>query len=266
MRTVALALTAALLPFVPAEAATKPSVTAWVVERTAPGARSLSVSGGSGAGDGEHAFAAVASATLDARGRFSDAEGALFFGSDPDSDPGVSSPAGTTRCSDVPAAAQVCASSTTGAGIGFVVWWDDATFDRAFVVLAGRGKQVAIEGSGWRLRRWTGPVRVVYESDLASAGTVLGRGAAAFNAAESWGGPGGSVAIGKLPCLSAGYTQAGGGAVRLTGGTAEKLATCADWYPPAAAAPAGTEWLLDGAAAGASDTIARLVVVERPLR
>lgn len=256
-RLAALALSLSVLPLAPVAAA-DPMLATWIVERVSASARTLEINGGAGARDGEHAFAAVASATA------TDADGALFFGVVPDSNARVSTPAGDAECRDLPVAATACATKAFGA-IGFVVWWDDATFDKVFVVLHGRDKDVdVVDSPGWRLRRWRGPVRVVTDADVVSSGSPAARGAGAFNRAESWGGSRGSVAIGKLPCLNAGYTNVGAGAATLTGGTTDKVATCADWYPPAAAARGGTEWVLDGAAAGASDTLARLVVVDRP--
>lgn len=260
----ALALSLALLPAVPATADSY-GVTAWVVERTSATATSLTVRGGVGALGGEDAFAAVSSATVDRAGRFTDAEGALFAGLVPE-DPRVTTPAGEVGCHDVPGGTG-CVVRSLGGVLAFAVWWDDATFDRVVVVLRGRSKDVELsESPGWRLRRWTGTVRVVDDVDVVSAATPLGRGVGTFGYADSPGGPGGSVAMGKLPCMHAGYTSAGTGAARLLGGTEERLATCADWIPPAAAARGSTEWVLDGAGSGVSDTSARLVVVERPLR
>ena len=268
-RLAALALTLSLVPLAPAASAGAPTVTAWVAERVSPTATTLTVRGGAGARDGEYAFAAVASATAGRDGRFTDADGGLFFGIAPDSEGRVSTPAGDTGCRDVGAGGTACVVTDAGGAIGFAMWWDDVTFNRALIVLRGRNKQVDLgeQGSpGWRLRRWTGAVRVVSDADMASASTALGRGVGTFGYAEAPGGSTGSVAIGRLPCLNAGYTNVGAGAARLFGGTKEKVATCADWYPPAAAAPGGTEWVLDGAATGVSDTPARLVVVENPLR
>jgi hypothetical protein len=268
MRTLAVAAALLALPVVPAHAAPKPPpTTTWVVERTSPRATSLTIRGGAGAGDHEWAMAAVASATVGPDGRFSGAEGGLFFGTVADGDPAVHTPAGTARCSDLPSTGTVCAT-TSVAAIGFMIWWDDVTFNRAFVVLRGRRASVDLgergDSPGWRLRRWTGPVRVVADTDAAGADAVLAS-ADGFTTAHAVGGPHGSIAIGHPPCRSVGYTGAGTGAVRLVGGVEEKVATCADFGPPAAYKPGSTEWTFSGAAAGMSDVPARLVVIERPL-
>jgi hypothetical protein len=262
---VAASLTLAFAPVSPAGAA-DPLLTTWVVERTSRAASELVIDGGASAKEGEYAFAAVLSATVDETERFTDAEGGMFFGITPDSDAQASTPAGDVDCDDTPAA-RVCLTMESGGAIGFVIWWSNATFNRAFVVLRGRNQGVGLgvgTSPGWTMRRWTGNVRVVTDADMASVETPFGRGAAAFGYAEAPGASSGSVAIGHLPCVYAGYTNAGTGAARLLGGTREVVATCADWYPPAAAATGGTEWVLDGAATGVSDVPARLVVIERP--
>lgn len=262
-RLAALALLLTVLPLAPVSAA-DPMLATWVVERVSPTARTLSLNGGAGARDGEHAFAAVASATMGSDGKFAGADGALFFGVMPDSQAEARTPAGDVACRDVPVAATVCAMQTAAGAIGFAAWWSDVTFNRAFVVLHGRDKVVRLDRSpGWRLRRWTSPVRVVTDADMVTTGTPVGRGVGTFGYAGAPGFPGGSVAIGKLPCLNAGYANVGAGAARLIGGPKEVVATCADWYPPASAARGSTEWELDGAASGAADTPARLVVIGR---
>ena len=267
-RLLALALLVAALPVTSANAG-DPLLATWVVERTDPHATTLTVRGGAGARNHEYAFAAVASATVAKDGRFTGADGGLFFGITPDTDARARTPLYDVACRDIPVAGHVCSSSEAFGGSTFAIWWDDVTFNRVFVVLRGRDKDVDLGSPatpGWRLRRWDGTTRVVTDADVAEAATPAGRGAGTFSYAAAPGGSAGSVAMGKLPCLNAGYTNVGAGAARLVGGTEEKVATCADWAPPAAAAKAGTEWVLDGAATGASDTPARLVIVERPLR
>lgn len=260
----ALALLAALP--VPARAATPQTpLRAYVLERVSDDATDPGVMGGAGAGNHQYTYAAVASATAGPDGRFTAADGALFFGASAESDPGVNSPAGTVRCSAVPAGGQVCSNGMAGAGIAFAVWWEGATFNRVLVAMRGEGQRVELmEGvSGWRLSRWTGPVRDV-NGDAAGA-TASPYGAGSFLDVEAPGGPGGSVAIGHPPCYSPGWGAAGTGAVRLLGGTEEVVATCpAQFGPPAAAAPGSTEWTLTGAAAGVSDVPTRLVVIEAP--
>jgi hypothetical protein len=262
-RLAALALSLSFLPAVPAHAASSMTTT-WVVERVSPRATTLTVRGGAGARDGEYAMAAVASATVDGRGTLTGAEGALFFGIAPDGETVVSTPAGDYGCHDVPNAGTACALHTEFGVIGFAVWWDDVTFNRVFVVLHGRNRSIDLgeHGSpGWRARRWTGAVRVVTD-DIVVGPAAAGRAPSAFTYAESYGGRGGSVAIGHLPCLSAGYTNAGSGAARLLGGEHDVVGTCADFAPPAAFASGSTEWAFDGAAGGVSDTPARLVVID----
>jgi hypothetical protein len=271
MRRLAAAIAAAIaaavaLPVVPAHAGTPPTTT-WVVERTSSRARTLTIRGGAGAGEHEWAMAAVVAATVGADGRFRGAEGGLFFGATAE-DAKVTGPDGVTHCKDLPVPGGVCMSDF-GAAIGFAIWWDEITFNRAFVVLRGRDASIDLgdHGSpGWRIRRWTGPVRVVGDVDDAAVEGPLGAGAGGFTKAEAVGGPGGSVAIGHPPCRSLGYTGAGSGAVRLLGGVQDAVATCADWAPPAAYKPGSTEWSFTGAIAGVSDVPARLVVIERPLR
>jgi len=266
MRTLAAAALLAL-PVVPAHAApAPPPTTTWVVERTSPRATELTVRGSAGAEDKEWAMAAVASATVGADGRFRGAEGGLFFGAVAESDPWLHTPAGTTHCSELPTAGSVCANGWAGAGIGFAIWWDGITFNRVFVVMHGRRASIDLgdKGSpGWRIRRWTGPVRVIADTDAAGAETGLA-GVDGFTTAHAVGGPGGSIAVGHPPCRSVGYSGAGTGAVRLLGGVEDKVATCADFEPPAAYKPGSTEWTFSGAAAGMSDVPARLVVIERP--
>lgn len=263
-RTAAVALALAVLPLAPAGAAADPLLATWVVERVSPTAKTLTVRGSAGALGGEHAFAAVASATVGRDGKLSGADGALFFGVVPDSRIQMETPAGRVECKDIPVAATVCAQQMAVGVIAFAVWWSDVTFNRAFVVLRGRSRGIDLgeHGSpGWRLRRWTGPTRVVTDADMASAGTPLGRGAGSFGYASAPAAAG-SVAIGKLPCMNAGYTNVGAGAAELRGGIRPVLATCADWYPPAAASRGATEWEFEGAAGGVSDTPARLVVIQ----
>jgi hypothetical protein len=267
MRRLTLLAALLALPVVPAHAApAPPPTTTWVAVRTSPSARTLTVSGGAGARDHEWAMAAVASASVGPDGRFSGADGALFFGATAESGITVTSPAGQTQCKDVPNAGQVCADGYAGAGIGFAVWWDEVDFNRVFVVMRGRdaGVELGPDSAGWRLSRWTGPVRVV-TNDVASAAAPFGAGAAGFTSATAVGGPGGSVAIGHPPCSMMAVPGAGQGVVRLLGGVQDKVATCADLTPPASYKPGSTEWSFSGAVAGYSDVPARLVVIERPL-
>lgn len=263
---VALALLAALP--VPAGAASQPPLRGYVLEKVSADATAPGVSGGAGAYDHQYAYAAVAAATVGRDGRFGDAEGGLFFGATAESDPEASTPGPAVRCSDVPAAGQVCSSGMAGAGIAFAVWWDgDVTFNRVVVAMRGNDQQLRIMDGvrGWRLRRWDGAVREV-AGDLAGA-TGSPAGAGAFVDAQAVGGPGGSVAIGHPPCRQATYASAGTGAVRLLGGTREAVGTCgASLAPPAAAAPGSTEWTFTGAAAGVSDVPVRMVVIEAPQR
>lgn len=263
MRRLTLAVAAlAALPL-PAHAAPQPPLRAYVLERVAADATDPGVTGGAGANDHQYAYAAVASATVGDDGRLRGADGALFFGATAESDTSASSPNGTTRCSQLPGAGQVCGSGYAAAGIAFAVWWDDAAFNRVVVVMRGHHQQLRLMDGvrGWRLRRLDGTVREV-AGDLAGASTTP-YGAGSFVDAESVGGPGGSVAIGHPPCAQVGYAGAGGGAVRLLGGTKEAVATCpATFAPPAAAAPGSTEWVLTGAAAGVSDVPVRMVVIE----
>ena len=267
MRGLALAALAALpvLPL-PAGAASDPLVKAWVVERVDPSATEVVVRGGAGARDHDYAMAAVASATVGRDGRFTSAEGALFFGVSPESGFRVRGPAGETTCEDLPDR-RLCSTTTAAGAIAFAAGWSGVTFNLVLFVLRGRDASVDLgeNGSpGWRLRRWDCRVRIVANADAASADTALGRGAGTFANAESVGGPGGSVAIGHPPCARF-VVGLGGGAVRLAGGKQEVVSTCPSMYPPAAAAPGSTEWRLSGAAAGISDTPARLVVIEKPL-
>jgi hypothetical protein len=263
-RLAALALMLTALPLAPASAADR-LLTTWVVERTTSAPAPLTIRGGAGAHDGDYAFAAVAGATV-RNGRFTGAEGGLFFGIAPDSDVSARTPVADVECKDVPVASGVCAASMSGGGIAFAVWWDEPTFNRAFLVLRGVDKNMDLgeDGSpGWRLSRWTGTTRVVTDADMASAGSAMGRGAGAFGSASAPGGVGGSVAIGSLPCESL-VVGAGSGAATLTGGTKDAVATCADQAPPAAAAPGSTEWVFEGAAGGVSAHPARLVVIQAP--
>lgn len=263
-RLAALALMLTALPLAPASAA-DPLLTTYVVERTTAATAPLTIRGGAGAHGGDYAFAAVAGATS-RNGRLISAEGALFFGLAPDSELGARTPVADVECKDVPVASGVCAGTITGGAIAFAVWWDEPAFNRAFVVLRGVGKSVDLgeRGSpGWRLSRWTGSTRVVTDADLVTAGTAMGRGAGSFGYASAPGAVRGSVAIGSLPCESF-VVGAGAGAATLTGGTKDALATCADTYPPAAAAPSSTEWVFEGAAAGVAAHPARLVVIQAP--
>src|SRR4051812_35581929 len=100
--TLALALIAAL-PAVPARAATPTVVRTWVVERVSASAGDIIVQGGAGAADGDYAMAAVAAATVGPDGRFSYAEGGVFFGTTVDSTFHVTTPAGGAGCEDLPA-------------------------------------------------------------------------------------------------------------------------------------------------------------------
>ncbi|HEX8001798.1 MAG TPA: hypothetical protein VF519_03795 [Mycobacteriales bacterium] len=262
--TVPLALLATL-PAVPAHAA--PELRGWVLERVSAAATPPGVRGGASAYDHEYAYAAVASATAGEDGRFDDADGALFFGSTAESDPVVRTPAGEHRCSEVPVGGTACADATAGSGIAFAVWWDEAAFDRVVVVVRGRGPAVELmeDVHGWRLSEWTGTVREV-AGDLAGADTSP-YGLGSFVDAGAVGGPGGSVAIGHPPCTQVTYASTGSGAVRLLGGTRDKVASCpATFAPPAAGAPGSTEWSLTGAAAGVSDVPVRMVVIEAPQR
>lgn len=253
------------LPVVPAHAAPPPTVT-YVAERLSPTAHTVEISGGAGASDHEWALAAVVAATVDSAGRFTYAEGGLFFGAVAESGAVVRTPVATKRCADLPTAA-FCANSRAGAGIGFVIWWDDAAFNRVFVVLRGRDASASLDGTrGWRLRRWTGPVHVVADGDYAGADTVLGASAGAFAKANAVGGVRGSLSVGHPPCRTLGYTGAGTGVVQLKGGADDVTATCAVETPPAAYARGSTEWELTGEAAGMSDVPARLVVIEPPAR
>ncbi|HEV2890240.1 MAG TPA: hypothetical protein VGX28_07660 [Frankiaceae bacterium] len=267
MRRLAAALVlAAALP-VPAADAGLPPLRAYVLERVSADATDPAVRGGTWAGDGQYAYAAVASATAGADGRFDDAEGAMFFGVSATSDPSVSTPAGRVQCSAVPAAGTACVDGMAGGGIAFLVWWEDATFDRVVVAMRGHDQRVELDDHvrGWRLSAWRGPVREV-AGDLATA-TATPYGAGSFVDAESVGGPGGSVAIGHPPCTQVGYVSGGAGAVRLLGGTREVVGSCpATFSPPAAAAPGSTEWSLTGAAGGVSDVPVRMVVIESPVR
>jgi hypothetical protein len=270
MRRTALALAAlTAFPLAPALAAPKAEpLTTWVVERVSPDAREVTVRGGAGAGNHDYAFAAVASATVGKDGRFESADGGLFFGATTESGAVVRTPAGNVRCDGLPSGGTACTDGLAGSGIAFAIWWGDVTFNRVLVTIRGKDRTIDLgeNGSpGWRIRRWTGAVRVVTSVDYASANGPLGSGAGAFGDAQSFGGPGGSVAIGHPPCQGVGYAAAGSGVVRLQGGPHEVVATCpADQVPPAAAAPGGTEWTLTGASAGVSDVPARLVVIERP--
>jgi hypothetical protein len=264
--TLALALIAAL-PAVPARAATPTVVRSWVAERVSPDAGDVIVQGGAGAADGNYAMAAVAAANVGPDGRFSYAEGGVFFGLTVDSTAHATTPAGGVGCETLPAPG-TCTKFLSGGGIGFAVWWDKpVAFNRVLVTIRGQrpGVQLDPRVRGWRLSPWKGTVRIV-ESTTAGATTVLGTGASAFTDAQSVGGPGGSVAVGHPPCRMAGYGAAGTGAVRLLGGKQAAIASCpADQAPPASYAPGSTEWQLTGAAAGLDDVPARLVVWERPL-
>lgn len=255
-----LALSLSALPLAPVADAAGPALTAYVVERTDPDAASLTVSGGVGAGDREYALAAVATANTGANGRFTSADGALFFGVTVEAYAAVKTPAGTYRCGDIPVAGTACAGALAGGGIGFAVWWDDAAFDQALVVLRGRGADLDVS-VGWAASRWTGSVRVVDNADAASV-TTTGGGVAAFaGEATAPGGGRGSVAIAHPPCHLFGIAAPGAGAVALTGGAAPVVAACPDALaPPASAASGATTWKLTGAAAGVSDVPARLVV------
>lgn len=263
-RLAVLALLLTALPLAPASAADR-LLTTWVVERTTSSPAPLTIRGGAGAHDGDYAFAAVAGATV-RDGRFTSAEGGLFFGLAPDSQVSAHTPAADVECKDVPVASGVCAGAITGGGIAFVVWWDEPAFNRAFLVLRGVGKSMDLgeDGSpGWRLSRWTGTTRVVTDADMVTAGSAMGRGAGAFGYADAPGLAGGSVAIGSLPCENF-VVGAGAGAATLTGGTKDAVATCADSSPPAAAAPGSTEWVFEGAAGGVAAHPARLVVIQAP--
>ncbi len=200
MRRTALLLTAlALLPLAPAGAApARPVVRAWVAEKVSPDATPVTVHGGAGVADHDYALAAVASATAGRDGRFTDADGALFFGATVDSTPRVFTPGGTAGCDTLPNAGTACAELTAGGAIGFVVWWDDpAGFDRVVVAVRGLDPEAGLgdDVRGWRLRRWTGRVTVA-GGDVARATTPAGTGAGTFLSAEAPGGQAGSVAIG----------------------------------------------------------------------
>ena len=263
MRTLAAALALATLPFAPAQAA-DPLTTTWVAERITSKTAPLRMFGGAGADDHDYALAAVVSATV-SNGQFTQAEGALFFGIAAESSVVVRTPAGETRCDKLPSVGTAC-SGTAGAGMVFGVWWDAPEFNRALIVMRGRSTTVALDDSpGWRLRRWTGPVRIV-TGDAVNGEAPFGTGASAWTRSASTGGPAGSVAIGHPPCRSVGYTNAGAEAARLLGGAEEVVATCALPYPPASYANGSAAWDFTGAAAGLSDVPARLVVIERPAR
>ncbi len=268
MRRLALVLAAVTaLPLLPAEAGAGSTVTTWVAERTSSTARTVLVRGGAGTGDHDYAMAAVAGATIGSDGRFTGAEGGLFFGATAESDSGIKTPVGETRCSDLPNPGGSVCFQWSGAAIGFAILWEDVPFNRVFVVLRGRDAVVDLgeDGTeGWRLRRWYGPVRISGDGDDAAADVALGVGAGTFSQAGAIGGPGGSVAIGHPPCRSVGYTGLGSGVVGLYGGEQDVVATCAGMAPPASAAAGSTEWTFSGAAAGMSDVPARLVVIEQP--
>lgn len=267
MRRLALLVALLALPVSAAEAKAPMRTTTWVVERVSSDASdTLTVRGGAGADEHEWAMAAVAAASVGQDGRFTFAEGGLFFGAMAN-ETTVTSPAGETRCSDVSAVKAVCLSDF-GAGIGFAIVWSKVTFNRAFVVLRGRAASIDLgeDGTrGWRYRRWTGPVRILGDDGEVSAAGPVGTSTSTFTDAEAAGGPGGSIAIGHLPCRGIGYTNTGSGAARLRGGTKDVVATCADWYPPASYNAGGAEWTFSGAATGVSDVPARLVVIQRPV-
>lgn len=266
-RVAALALLLAAAPVTPADA--KVTTTTWVVERTNDDQRPLTIRGDAGAGNGEYAFAAVATADVSRSGEFTAAQGVLFFGIAPDTQATTQTPVADVACRDLPTVSTVCAGQDSAGVVFFGVWWDSPSFDRAFVVLRGDDKSVDLghKGSpGWRLRRWTGGVRVVDKGDLARTAGAMGNGAAVFGRSEAPGGVAGSIAIGHLPCTHLSAPGYGTGAATLTGGEAEVLATCADRLPPAAYARGGTEWVLDGAVTGLSDSPARLVVIDRKRR
>lgn len=248
-RLAILALALSAMPLAPASAAAR-TVT-YVAERVADEAP-LMLSGSAGVGPGEHAFAAVATVAG------TSAEGALFFGLSMDTD----LRAGSVHCGDLPGAGQACSTLTGFGGLGFVVWWDEAAFDRAFVVLRGNDVRADLHSPGWTLREWTGATRVVTDADVASAGTALGRGVSAFAGAATAPGSAGSVAIGKLPCMTVAYANAGAGAGLLTGGASDAVASCADFAPPAAVSDEATTWSFTGAGTGVADTPARLVVID----
>lgn len=263
-RLAALTLLLAAAPVAPAHAAA--TTTTWVVERVRDDAGPLTIRGGAGAGDGEYAFAAVATTTVDAKGQFDSAQGVLFFGVAPDTQASTTTPVGDLACRDVPAASEICAGQASGGVVVFAAWWDAPGFDLAFVVLHGSDKTIDLgeRGSrGWRARRWTAPVRVVDEGDLARTAGAFAMGAAVFGRSEAPGGVAGSLAIGHIPCKHLSSPGYGTGAATLTGGEKDVLATCADFSPPAAYAFGGTEWVLDGAVTGVSDSPARLVVIDR---
>jgi hypothetical protein len=257
----------ALLPLTSADAAERTVVRAWVAERVSAAATAIEVNGGAGVNDHDYAMAAVASATVGRDGRLTGADGALFFGATIDSTPSVGTPGGSLHCEALPAAGTACSDMPAFGAIGFAVGWSDAAFNRVFVVVRGTDPSVALgrKVRGWELHRWYGRVRIA-RGDDADATTPVGFGAGAFTTAEAVGGPGGSVAIGHPPCKMAGYAAAGAGAIVLSGGTHDVVASCpADQVPPAAAAPGSTEWTLSGAVSGVSDVPARMVVIERPL-
>jgi hypothetical protein len=272
MRRLALVLAVVTaFPLSPVSAAPpKIGISTWVVERVKPNARALSISGGASAWNHDYAFAAVASVSLDKDGRFADAEGGLFYGAAAESGVFVRTPAGDVACGGLPNGGTACHDGLAGAGIAFAIWWDNASFNKVFVVLRGSDRSAKIDtksSPGWRIRPWTGPVRVVTNADYGSVMGPLGTGVTVSGDATAAGGSTGSVAIGHPACASYGVAAAGSGVVTLQGGTKDVTRTCPkDVAPPAAAAPGGTEWTLSGASAGQTDVPTRLIVIEPPPR